>query len=262
MQTDNLDAFFLEVRSDLQDLFDVERVMLYTVDREKRELCTKVLSDFLLHSLQEMRVPINEYTISGYCAKYGKRLMQGATLRFFVGLRRDILHSLQSVSGKPEALDSIHDILGELSGEGVTEDEADLGASTLHENASAIVRLVNRMIVDAYSRGAYGVEAFSSLGVQYTPDFTLYRAPGCRDCEYTGYKGRMGIHELLLNTSEVKQRILNRARITNILQVARQDGMTTLLQDGIQKVLRGLTDFQQVKMVVSPSLGRVHAERA
>jgi type II secretory ATPase GspE/PulE/Tfp pilus assembly ATPase PilB-like protein len=109
-------------------------------------------------------------------------------------------------------------------------------------------------------QNAYGPEAFTSLGIQYTPDFTLYRAPGCRDCEYTGYKGRMGIHELLLNTADVKRLILNRARITDILHVARQDGMTILLQDGIQKVLRGLTDLQQVKMVVSPSIGRVYKE--
>jgi type II secretory ATPase GspE/PulE/Tfp pilus assembly ATPase PilB-like protein len=108
---------------------------------------------------------------------------------------------------------------------------------------------------------AYGREAFASLGVQYTPDFTLYRAPGCRECEYTGYKGRVGIHELLINTEEIKHLIQNHARTVDILQMARQDGMTTLLQDGIQKVLRGLTNFQQVKMVVSPIIEQMHREQ-
>jgi type II secretory ATPase GspE/PulE/Tfp pilus assembly ATPase PilB-like protein len=107
---------------------------------------------------------------------------------------------------------------------------------------------------------AYGAEAFASLGVQYTPDFRLYRAMGCRACEATGYKGRVGIHELLLNTEEVKQLIQSRARTTDILQVARQDGMTTLLQDGIQKVLKGLTTFQQVKAVVAPHIERMPRE--
>jgi type II secretory ATPase GspE/PulE/Tfp pilus assembly ATPase PilB-like protein len=103
-------------------------------------------------------------------------------------------------------------------------------------------------------QAAYGHEAFDSLNIRYTPDFTLHRAPGCRDCEYTGYRGRIGIHELLLNTAEVKGLILRRAPITDILQAAQQHGMTTLLQDGIQKVLSGLTDFSQVKAVISATI--------
>jgi type II secretory ATPase GspE/PulE/Tfp pilus assembly ATPase PilB-like protein len=108
---------------------------------------------------------------------------------------------------------------------------------------------------------AYGAEAFASLGVQYTPDFRLYRATGCRECEYTGYKGRVGIHELLLNTAAVKELIQSRARTTDILQMARRDGMTTLLQDGIQKVLRGLTNFQQVKAIVAPHIEPMSKEK-
>jgi type II secretory ATPase GspE/PulE/Tfp pilus assembly ATPase PilB-like protein len=98
-------------------------------------------------------------------------------------------------------------------------------------------------------RDAYGPEAFDSLGVQYTTDFMLYRGAGCPTCNNTGYKGRVGIHELLINTDETKRLIQTRARTTDILQSAQRDGMTTLLQDGIQKVLRGLTDFAQVKAV-------------
>jgi type II secretory ATPase GspE/PulE/Tfp pilus assembly ATPase PilB-like protein len=107
---------------------------------------------------------------------------------------------------------------------------------------------------------AYGREAFTSLGVQYTPDFRLYQATGCRECEYSGYRGRVSIHELLINTEEIKQLIQSRARTSDILQMARQDGMTTLLQDGIQKVLRGLTTFQQVKAVVAPHLVQMFKE--
>jgi type II secretory ATPase GspE/PulE/Tfp pilus assembly ATPase PilB-like protein len=98
---------------------------------------------------------------------------------------------------------------------------------------------------------AYGTEAFAHLGMPYTPGVTLYRAMGCQECNNTGYKGRVGIHEMLVNTDEVKKLIQTRARTEDILQVARRDGMTTLLQDGIQKVLRGLTDFAQVKAVAS-----------
>jgi type II secretory ATPase GspE/PulE/Tfp pilus assembly ATPase PilB-like protein len=98
---------------------------------------------------------------------------------------------------------------------------------------------------------AYGHDAFASLGVQYTPDFTLYRPTGCRECNETGYKGRVGIHELLINSEEVKKLIQTRARVTDILQAARSDDMTTLLQDGLLKVLSGLTDLTQVKAVAA-----------
>lgn len=100
-------------------------------------------------------------------------------------------------------------------------------------------------------RQTYGPEAFDALKVAYTPDFTLYRPVGCKTCNNTGYKGRVGIHELLINSEEVKQRIQTRARVTEILEAAREDGMTTLLQDGLQKVLSGLTDLTQVKAIAS-----------
>jgi type II secretory ATPase GspE/PulE/Tfp pilus assembly ATPase PilB-like protein len=100
-------------------------------------------------------------------------------------------------------------------------------------------------------RHAYGPEAFDTLEIRYTPDFLLYRGAGCPQCSNTGYKGRVGIHELLVNTDEIKRFIQTRSRTTEILQAAQHDGMTTLLQDGIQKALRGVTDFAQVKAVAS-----------
>ena len=71
----------------------------------------------------------------------------------------------------------------------------------------------------------------------------------------------MSIHELLINTEEIKQLIQSQTRTMDILQMARQNGMTTLLQDGIQKVLRGLTTFQQVKAVVAPHIEQVEKEK-
>jgi type II secretory ATPase GspE/PulE/Tfp pilus assembly ATPase PilB-like protein len=66
-----------------------------------------------------------------------------------------------------------------------------------------------------------------------------------------GYKGRVGIHELLLGTPDVKHLIQTRARMVDIRECAMKDGMTTLLQDGILKILDGLTDYTQVKAVAS-----------
>src|SRR5713101_6359626 len=69
----SLDELFFELKNDLATLFEVEQLTLYAIDREKRELYSKYLLDSL-EGVQEIRVPINEASISGYCARYGKTL--------------------------------------------------------------------------------------------------------------------------------------------------------------------------------------------
>ena len=96
---------------------------------------------------------------------------------------------------------------------------------------------------------SYGPEYFSKLNIPYTDDLTLYRPKGCDACDKTGYKGRMGIHELLVNTDEVKKLIQKRASVEVIRDLGLTEGMTTLLQDGIYKSLKGFTDFKQVRRV-------------
>jgi type II secretory ATPase GspE/PulE/Tfp pilus assembly ATPase PilB-like protein len=96
---------------------------------------------------------------------------------------------------------------------------------------------------------SYGLEHWDTLGIRYSPDFKLYRPKGCPKCTNTGYKGRMGIHELLVATDEIKRKIQKRDPIEELRKQAQRDGMTTLLQDGIQKVIRGVTDFKQVRAV-------------
>jgi type II secretory ATPase GspE/PulE/Tfp pilus assembly ATPase PilB-like protein len=96
---------------------------------------------------------------------------------------------------------------------------------------------------------SYGVEHWDRLGLRYTPDFTLHRPKGCTKCTNSGYRGRMGIHELLVGTDEIKRLIQRRTPIEDLRVQAIKDGMTTLLQDGILKVIQGHTDFQQVRAV-------------
>ncbi|WP_028453436.1 GspE/PulE family protein [Chitinilyticum aquatile] len=78
---------------------------------------------------------------------------------------------------------------------------------------------------------------------------TLYRPKGCAECGNTGYKGRVGLHELLVGSDRVKQLVQERARVAQILAAALEEGMTTLKQDGIEKVLAGITDMAQVRAV-------------
>jgi type II secretory ATPase GspE/PulE/Tfp pilus assembly ATPase PilB-like protein len=95
----------------------------------------------------------------------------------------------------------------------------------------------------------YGLEYWDKLGIKYSSDFKLFRPKGCPKCGNTGYKGRMGIHELLVATDEMKRKIQKREPIEELRKQAQRDGMTTLLQDGIQKVIQGTTDFKQIRAV-------------
>jgi type II secretory ATPase GspE/PulE/Tfp pilus assembly ATPase PilB-like protein len=79
--------------------------------------------------------------------------------------------------------------------------------------------------------------------------FTLYRPKGCDTCGGSGYKGRAGLHELLVGTDPIKKKIQEHARVAEILAVALEEGMRTLKQDGIEKVLSGVTDMHQVRAV-------------
>ncbi|WP_019919436.1 GspE/PulE family protein [Methyloversatilis discipulorum] len=79
--------------------------------------------------------------------------------------------------------------------------------------------------------------------------FTLYRPKGCPDCSNTGYRGRLGLHELMLGTDRIKKNIQERERVATMLATALEEGMRTLKMDGMEKVLSGLTDMKQVRAV-------------
>ncbi len=90
---------------------------------------------------------------------------------------------------------------------------------------------------------------FNGLGFEYNDDFFLYKPAGCAQCGNTGYRGRTGIHELLIGTDPMKSLIQDRAKMEDLRKQSIEDGMTTLLQDGIRKVCLGQTDLLQVRKV-------------
>ena len=96
---------------------------------------------------------------------------------------------------------------------------------------------------------SYGTEEFAKLNISYNNDFKLYRPKGCDDCDKTGYKGRMGIHELLIGTDSIKRMVQKHETVEVMRNKAMSEGMTTLLQDGILKTFKGFTDFKQVRRV-------------
>jgi type II secretory ATPase GspE/PulE/Tfp pilus assembly ATPase PilB-like protein len=79
--------------------------------------------------------------------------------------------------------------------------------------------------------------------------FTFYRAKGCDACGNTGYKGRLGLHELMVGSDAVKKLIQEHGRVAELVAQALEDGMRTLKQDGMEKVLQGVTDMKQVRAV-------------
>jgi type II secretory ATPase GspE/PulE/Tfp pilus assembly ATPase PilB-like protein len=86
---------------------------------------------------------------------------------------------------------------------------------------------------------------------QYGKDGRLnfYRAVGCDKCNKTGYKGRLGLHELLVADDHLKRLIQERARVSELFAAAVEAGMRTLKMDGMEKVMQGMTDLKQVRSV-------------
>jgi type II secretory ATPase GspE/PulE/Tfp pilus assembly ATPase PilB-like protein len=98
-------------------------------------------------------------------------------------------------------------------------------------------------------RVGYGPEHWDKLGIPQDSTFRLARGKGCENCNRTGFRGRVALHELLLGTEKMKRLIQTKAKTEEMVKAAIEDGMTTLMQDGIQKCLQGLTTFKEVKAV-------------
>ncbi|MDO9020324.1 MAG: GspE/PulE family protein [Deltaproteobacteria bacterium] len=94
---------------------------------------------------------------------------------------------------------------------------------------------------------AYGHDAFALRTERTSSEFMLHRAIGCARCNGTGYRGRVALHEILPGSGAIASLIRQRATIVELRQAADREGMTTVLQDGIEKALHGITDLGQVR---------------
>ncbi|MDQ1699553.1 MAG: type pilus assembly protein PilB, partial [Frankiaceae bacterium] len=149
--------------------------------------------------------------------------------------------------------------------------------STLHTNdaPSAITRLVEMGIepflvgsaLDCILAQRLARRLCSKCREAYTPEAetlrqarfpwiegeplpTLYRAVGCSACAKTGYKGRLALHEVMPVSEDIERLAVERASAAVIGQVAREQGMTTLRDDGMAKVLNGVTTLEEILRVV------------
>jgi type II secretory ATPase GspE/PulE/Tfp pilus assembly ATPase PilB-like protein len=97
----------------------------------------------------------------------------------------------------------------------------------------------------------YGIEISNELALDATTK--LYKAKGCEKCNHSGYKGRTGLHEMLIPSKNIKAIIYRKGSIEEIKNQAIKEGMRTLLQDGIYKLTLGQIDLAQLRLVTTLS---------
>ena len=85
-----------------------------------------------------------------------------------------------------------------------------------------------------------------------TKNLKIPKIKGCPDCNLTGYRERIGIFEALLVDPELEKFILNSPSISALRQKAIKKGMITMYQDGLIKVLRGITTIEEIERVTGP----------
>jgi hypothetical protein len=100
--------------------------------------------------------------------------------------------------------------------------------------------------------GPIGSEMTQAFDFFTTKEVTLYRGKGCSACNHTGYKGRLGIYEFIMGTPELQTLILNHPSAQQIWEVARNQGSTSLFEDGLEKVWSGITTIDELLRVAAP----------
>ena len=113
----------------------------------------------------------------------------------------------------------------------------------------AAQRLVRRICENC--KEAYKIDEITSQKLQLKPGSkdTAYRGKGCKACNSTGYQGRLGLIETLVLTPGIRELILKRAEEHKIRDKARREGMRTLRENGIKKILRGDTTIDEILRV-------------
>jgi len=91
---------------------------------------------------------------------------------------------------------------------------------------------------------------FPEEAVKNWKGITLYRATGCSRCNTTGYKGRLGIYEIMPVSEAIERLIVERKSADEIGRVAHAEGMGTLREDGLERVLQGLTSIEEISRVI------------
>ena len=115
--------------------------------------------------------------------------------------------------------------------------------------AQRLVRTLCRRCREPYREMPEAVAALSLARLAGGPEPALYRAAGCEVCAGTGYSGRLAVAELLVMGESVRAEVLRAAEARAVGRVARAEGMVGMREDGLMKVLAGLTTLEEVLRV-------------
>ena len=126
-------------------------------------------------------------------------------------------------------------------------------SSVLGVVAQRLVRVICPECKRTYNPPAESPERLF-LGLNSTEAVTLYRGAGCSQCNHTGYRGRMAIHEVMTVSARVREAINKCSSSDEISRIAAAEGMVTMRQDGIHKALNGLTTIEEVMRVAYSGL--------
>ena len=113
-------------------------------------------------------------------------------------------------------------------------------------------RLSRRICKDCKEPYKPPVDALTRLGFNpdTVDDIVFYRGRGCDSCRHSGYSGRVGVYELMMMNGELRDLIIKRAPLSEVRAAARAAGMKTLKEDGLAKVIEGVTTIEEVMRVV------------
>lgn len=126
-------------------------------------------------------------------------------------------------------------------------------ASTV--NIAVGQRLIRKLCLKCRVQKDLTKEQIESLKESVSGDFfvknkTFYFPTGCKECNNTGYRSRIGIHEVLEVTDAIRDAIIKKASSSEIKRIATSEGMTTILQDGLNKAKEGITSIEEVLRVI------------
>lgn len=133
----------------------------------------------------------------------------------------------------------------------------DLGVEPFLINATLVgviaQRLVRRICPDCMERVVLGQDELKSLGIELEEEgqIELKRGKGCVKCRKTGYKGRIAIFEMFTITEQVRKLIGKQTTVEDVTTVARREGMSTLRENAIRTMLKGVTTYSEVLRVTS-----------
>jgi len=133
----------------------------------------------------------------------------------------------------------------------------DMGIEPFLVSSALIVVLAQRLVrvlcpkcKEPYELPPESLERLNIPIGDLTGKITAYKSRGCSACGNQGYKGRLGAFELLVVTDEIRRLILAHAPAVEIRKVAMEQGMITMLQDAVSKVLQGITSMQEALRVI------------